>query len=94
MRTLLVAVALAVSVAIAPVANADEVSFVEDMNDAGFTNDNGYKAEVAVGMHICSELLAGDTSWHQAHSLYLTSRMRTESEAQQFVNIAIKDLCP
>lgn len=95
MKALLAALGMALAATVvAPVAHADEASFVQDMSDAGFTNGDGAKAEVAVGMQICSNLLAGATNYSEAHRLYLDSKLNSESEADQFVHIAIKDLCP
>ncbi len=95
MKTLLAFLAAAAMIIVGvPAAHADEASYVADMDAAGFTNGDGTKAEVAVGMGICSELLAGDTSEHQAQQLFEQSKMTSMDEARKFVKIAIADLCP
>lgn len=74
-------------------AHADDASFLEDMEAAGFYNDGGNGAEIAVGHDICRELANGWTSAQAVRDLWMTGKM-DEDGATQFVSIAIKDLCP
>jgi hypothetical protein len=75
------------------VARADEYSFLEDMESAGFVNQGGNGAEIGVGYHICAEIAAGTSPSQAARELWLDSHLN-EYEAAQFVRIAVDDLCP
>lgn len=75
------------------VGRADEYSFLEDMEAAGFSNEGGNGAEIGLGYHICGEIAAGTSPVQAARELWLNSKLN-EFEAAQFVRIAIRDLCP
>ena len=76
----------------AGVAHADEDSFLTDMEEAGFQNDGGNADELKVGWAECRIVRTGGRAaavkdlWHNANM--------NEDSATQFVDIAIRDLCP
>lgn len=74
-------------------ANADEDSFLSDMEAAGFDNGNGNGAEIGVGYDICSELASGWSPARAAEDLWKSSKLQ-QAGAVQFVEIAMRDLCP
>jgi Protein of unknown function (DUF732) len=80
---------------VAPSAHADDASFLADMEAAGFFNHDGNGAEIAVGHDICSELAQGWTPAQAVRDLWFNGASgMDESAATQFVNIAMRDLCP
>lgn len=76
------------------VASADVDAFLTDMEAAGFTNDDGNAAEIAVGRNICSQVAGGWSPDRAADDLWQSSEMDSKDDATQFVQIAILDLCP
>lgn len=80
-------------VLLAEPAHADEVSFLSDMEAAGFHNGSGNGAEIAVGHGICADVASGKSRQAVIQDLWLSSKLE-QDEAVQFVNIALRDLCP
>jgi Protein of unknown function (DUF732) len=72
-------------------AHADEDGLLSDMEAAGFNNGNG--AEIYVGYDICRELANGWSPAMAAADLWKSSKLE-QWDSKQFVNVAIRDLCP
>jgi hypothetical protein len=75
-------------------AHADDVTFLSDLKEAGFENDNGNSRLIVAGHGVCGELAQGTSSSAVAKQAFEESNMDSLADAQQFVGIAIKDLCP
>ncbi|OCB39601.1 hypothetical protein A5676_13025 [Mycobacterium malmoense] len=75
------------------IAHADVDSFLTDMEAAGFSNDNGNDAEIAIGQNICAEVAGGMSPSQVARDLWHHSQMN-QDDSTRFVAIAISDLCP
>ncbi len=87
------AVALAPAAIDMAVAHADVDSFLTDMEAAGFANNDGNDAEIAIGRNICSQVADGMSPSEAVRELWHHSQM-DQDESTQFVEITIRDLCP
>jgi len=76
------------------VARADVQTYLQDMEDAGFENGEGNAAEIAVGRNICEEVAGGLSRNQAATELWESSKFDSKADAEQFVDISIRDLCP
>ncbi len=76
------------------VAHADVDTYLSDMEAAGFVNGDGNAAEILVGKSICKDLAAGVSQYRAATDLWESSKFDSKSEAIQFVDITVRDLCP
>lgn len=76
-------------------AHADDVTFLSDLKEAGFDNDNGGNSSlITAGHDMCNALAEGSSRSVVAKELFEDSKMDSLADSQQFVGIAIKDLCP
>ena len=75
-------------------AQADADTFLNDAHAAGFFNGDGNLAMIGVGESVCSDMAKGTSPSDEAHALWIISGMTDQDTAQQFVDIAVKDLCP
>ena len=94
LRAALVGAAITATVGLASPAHADASSFLVDVTNLGFYNGNGANAELNVGYDVCHDLDSGQTPNQVIRSYWLETGIPTLSEADQFVGIAARDLCP
>lgn len=87
------AIALALPAIDMAEAHADVDSFLTDMEAAGFANNDGNDAEIAIGRNICSQVAGGMSPSQVARELWHHSQMDQDASTQ-FVQITISDLCP
>jgi Protein of unknown function (DUF3761)/Protein of unknown function (DUF732) len=67
--------------------------FMSDLTKAGFQNPYGPKQQLADGIHTCLNIDHGSTAMEQARLIW-TYGYFTQYGAGQFVDLAIRDLCP
>lgn len=86
-----------------PTLSGDEQRYVSDLDSAGLVNEAGPKAAVESGWQICSDLNSGVSGRQVAIQLAQASASTpsapgdhdlTLGDAEQFVVIAMTDLCP
>jgi hypothetical protein len=75
------------------VANA-EAQFMSDVTRAGFVNPYGPQQQLADGIHTCLNITDEPSTSMQQARLLRSYGYLTQPGAVQFVNIAIRDLCP
>lgn len=75
-------------------AHADTVSFLTDLKAVGFGDSDGNSTMIAAGYQACQELAAGVSPSALARQIFTSSELDSLFAAQQFVTIAIHDLCP
>ena len=97
MRAVIAVGAVVLGMVAAPVAQADEDSFVQHVRAIGFTTTSGDDSGlITAGMGVCS--LAGEglsrDSMNQAAEDTLSDRGYSVAQADQFVGYSLTDLCP
>jgi uncharacterized protein DUF732 len=88
------AVGVLSSIGHAAPAHADDVAFLSDLKENGFENDDGNGRLIVQGHGVCNELAGGASSLAIAKEVFEGSQMDSMADSEQFVGIAIKDLCP
>jgi len=84
---------LGVAVAGPAHADATNAQYLSDIQAAGFTAATGQGPLLRLGHGMCDEMDAGASSASMVNELYHGGAL-TQDRAQQFVMIAIRDLCP
>lgn len=95
MKKFLIPLAVAaVSVAIAPVAQADAQDFLEDLYSYGWYSNSGDSDLLANGYQVCT-MLNTMNGQRVAEIFYANTGLSvSRSDAMQFVVLAVEDLCP
>jgi hypothetical protein len=97
-------VATAAAIALAPMAHADEQSYLNDLAAAGITSTNGPQALINAGYLVCDDLRKGASYIHETERLIAMSAVGaqrgrdtpilTPEQAATIAGKADTDLCP
>lgn len=86
-----------------PALNSDEKQFISDLADAGQVGEGGAAGAVRAGWQVCNDVSSGVDNDQVAIRIAQASASApsgpgqtnlTLSDAQEFVSIALSDLCP
>ena len=88
------AAGVALGVAVAAPAHADDAQFLADMHALGWGSDNGDAGHLFVAHWICAQLEGGETPAELAQEIARRNGRMTAASAMALVVLSQRDICP